>query len=87
MAHQLLMDMEFFPHPGTRKIAGFEIPSHRVVIWEVRLKFLLCEVLGSLLPYYKHWFKLCSSKVPFYFLAALFRDNPRMGPIHFVREL
>ena len=47
MAHQLLMDMEFFPHPGTRKIAGFEIPSHRVVIWEVRLKFLLWEVLGS----------------------------------------
>ena len=35
----------------------------------------------------KHWFKSCSSKVPFYFLAALFRDNPRMGLIHFVREL
>ena len=49
MAHQLLMDMEFFPHPGTRKIAGFEIPSHRVDIWEVRLKFLLWEVLGSLI--------------------------------------
>ena len=42
---------------------------------------------GLLLPYYKHWFKSCSSKFPFYFSAALFRDNPRMGPIHFVREL
>ena len=39
-----------------------------------------CHIIGN-------WFKLCSSKVPFYFLAALFRDDPRMGPIHFVREL